>query len=76
MSDLPSDMAEYDTHIENMRETEYPMLKDTLYLDHAGTTLSSKRLMDRFHGEMMSNCFGNPHSASPSSQRSTQAIES
>ncbi|KXT00108.1 hypothetical protein AC578_5814 [Pseudocercospora eumusae] len=66
----------YNDYIEHMRVLEYPMLKDSLYLDHAGSTLYSKRLMDRFHAEMMSSLYGNPHSASPSSQRSTQDIES
>ncbi|KAK1058439.1 hypothetical protein LTR74_013408 [Friedmanniomyces endolithicus] len=69
-------LEEYDSYIERMREDEYPMLKDTLYVDHAGTTPYSKRLMDRFHTDMMANLFGNPHSASPSSQRSTLDIES
>ena len=45
------------------------------YLDHAGTTLYPKSLMDAFSKDMMSNVFGNPHSASPSSQVSTRRIE-
>ena len=65
----------YDVYIERMRKDEYPMLEDAVYLDHAGTTLYSKRLMERFQADMMSSLFGNPHSASPSSQRSTQEIE-
>lgn len=69
------DLDEYDAHIEELRRTEYPMLKDELYLDHAGTTLYSKTLMDRFHAAMMASLYGNPHSASASSQRSTQEIE-
>ncbi|KAK0307086.1 hypothetical protein LTR01_005732 [Friedmanniomyces endolithicus] len=69
-------LEEYDNYIERMREDEYPTLKDALYLDHAGTTSYSKRLMDRFHTDMMANLFGNPHSASPSSQRSTLEVDS
>ncbi|KAI6887709.1 PLP-dependent transferase [Hortaea werneckii] len=65
----------YDSYIESMRKEQYPMLRETLYLDHAGTTPYSKRLMDHFHAEMMGSLFGNPHSVSPSSQRSTQMIE-
>ncbi|KAK5681503.1 hypothetical protein LTS10_006035 [Elasticomyces elasticus] len=71
----PVDLETYDKYIECMRQTEYPMLKDALYLDHAGTTPYSKRLMDRFHTEMTATLFGNPHSASPSSQRSTLEVE-
>lgn len=74
---MPSriDLDAYNAHIEQMRMAEYPMLKDALYLDHAGATLYSRSLMDRFHADMMANLYGNPHSASPSSQRSTLEIE-
>lgn len=75
MAGLPYDDAEYDGYIEKMRDEQYPMLRDAIYLDHAGTTLYSKNLMDRFHADMVANLYGNPHSASPSSQRSTQAVE-
>jgi len=45
------------------------------YLDHAGTTLYAKSLMDAFSNDMMSSLLGNPHSASASSQLSTQRID-
>jgi molybdenum cofactor sulfurtransferase len=70
-----NDPMAYNNYIEDMRETQYPMLKDATYLDHAGTTLYSKALMERFHADMMDNLYGNPHSASPSSQQSTQSVE-
>jgi molybdenum cofactor sulfurtransferase len=73
---IPDDPSQYDCYIEHMRKTEYPMLKDQLYLDHAGTTIYSKTLMDRFHAAMMSNLLGNPHSGSPSSQQSTHMVDS
>ncbi|KAI3401582.1 hypothetical protein diail_10183 [Diaporthe ilicicola] len=47
----------------------------SIYLDHAGTTLYPKSLVDRFAGEMTSSLLGNPHSASPSSQLSTARVE-
>ncbi|KAK5109735.1 hypothetical protein LTR62_006575 [Meristemomyces frigidus] len=72
---IPETSDDYDDYIQRMRKAEYPMLKDSLYLDHAGTTLYAKRLMDRFHQDMMSNLLGNPHSASPSSQRSMLEVE-
>ncbi|KAI6836454.1 PLP-dependent transferase [Hortaea werneckii] len=75
-NNVPNTSVEaYDKYIESMRKEQYPMLQETLYLDHAGTTPYSKRLMDRFYTEMMGRLFGNPHSASPSSQHSTQMIE-
>ena len=51
------------------------MLPDAVYLDHAGTTLYSKSLMERHMTDMMSNLYGNPHSASASSQLSTNRID-
>ncbi|KAL3306546.1 molybdenum cofactor sulfurase [Colletotrichum asianum] len=65
----------YNPRVEGFRDREYPMLKDSTYLDHAGTTLYSKSLMDRFSADMMSNLFGNPHSASSPSQHTTSRIE-
>lgn len=65
----------YNSHIEGFRQTEFPMLRDEIYLDHAGTTLYAKSLVDKFASDMTSNLFGNPHSASFSSQTSTTRIE-
>lgn len=49
---------------------------ETIYLDHAGTTLYPKSLVEDFATEMKINLFGNPHSNSPSSMLSTDVIES
>ncbi|OTB07639.1 hypothetical protein M426DRAFT_317943 [Hypoxylon sp. CI-4A] len=65
----------YNRHIEGIRHNEFPMLRDEIYLDHAGTTLYAKSLVDKFAADMTSNLFGNPHSASSSSQTSTSRIE-
>ncbi|KAF4468360.1 molybdenum cofactor sulfurase [Fusarium albosuccineum] len=65
----------YNAAVEDLRAKEYPMLQDSVYLDHAGTTLCSKSLMDAFASKMTSVLYGNPHSASPSSQLSTSRIE-
>jgi molybdenum cofactor sulfurtransferase len=45
------------------------------YLDHAGTTLYSKSLLEAFTKDMMGNLYGNPHSASQASQRSTHQAQ-
>lgn len=74
-ADVVDDPIAYNNYVEGMRGIQYPMLNDATYLDHAGTTLYSKALMERFHTDMMGNLFGNPHSASPSSQQSTQLVE-
>ncbi|KAI9701413.1 MAG: hypothetical protein M1820_006504 [Bogoriella megaspora] len=72
----PDELAAYNDLVETIREKEYPMLTNGgPYLDHAGTTLYSKLLMDKFYSDMTSNLYGNPHSASPSSLRSTERID-
>lgn len=48
---------------------------DSIYLDHAGTTLPPKSLMDAFAAELTSNLYGNPHSASSSSQATSSRID-
>ncbi|OAG00478.1 PLP-dependent transferase [Paraphaeosphaeria sporulosa] len=65
----------YNAAIEALRLREYPMLQDTTYLDHAGTTLYAKSLIERFSADMIGNLYGNPHSASNSSQLTTRRIE-
>ncbi|EGE85834.1 selenocysteine lyase [Blastomyces dermatitidis ATCC 18188] len=65
----------YTDWIEEIREREYPTLKETTYLDHAGTTLYPASLIDAFSQEMKANLFGNPHSASSSSQLSTRRVD-
>ncbi|KAK8090048.1 MOSC N-terminal beta barrel domain-containing protein [Apiospora hydei] len=70
------DGSAYNGRIEALREKEYPMLKDdNIYLDHAGTTLYAKSLVDEFAVDMTTNLYGNPHSASSSSQSSTARID-
>lgn len=72
---MDNDELNYNSDVETFREAEYPMLQDAIYLDHAGTTVYSKSLMQRFMADMMSNLYGNPHSGSPSSQLSTNRVE-
>ncbi|KAK4193525.1 putative molybdenum cofactor sulfurase [Podospora australis] len=73
--DVDDSNTGYNARVEEFRDEEYPMLKDQVYLDHAGTTPYPKSLMDAFAKDMMSNLLGNPHSASASSQLSTSRIE-
>ena len=51
------------------------VVSGTTYLDHAGTTLYPKSLIDAFSEDLKSSLLGNPHSASTSSQLSTRRIE-
>ncbi|KAM0723908.1 hypothetical protein Q7P37_000898 [Cladosporium fusiforme] len=50
--------------VEDFREREYPMLKGKTYLDHGGTTLYAKSLVEDFSADLIGNLYGNPHSAS------------
>ncbi|KAH0560045.1 hypothetical protein GP486_003432 [Trichoglossum hirsutum] len=65
----------YPENIDQIREQEYPNLRDTTYLDHAGTTIYAKSLIDQFARDMAANLFGNPHSRSPSSELSTRRVD-
>ncbi|KAJ9606426.1 hypothetical protein H2200_009387 [Cladophialophora chaetospira] len=65
----------YITNIDEIRDDQYPQLKDTTYLDHAGTTLYARSLIEDYSKQLTSNLFGNPHSASASSQLSSRRID-
>ncbi|ORY17605.1 pyridoxal phosphate-dependent transferase [Clohesyomyces aquaticus] len=65
----------YNKKISELRSAEYPMLKGITYLDHAGTSLYAKSLIDTFSSEMMSQVVGNPHSTSTSANNTFQRIE-
>ena len=65
----------YIENVDRIRELEYPSLRETVYLDHAGATLHAKSLIERYASQLTRNLFGNPHSASASSQLSTRRID-
>ncbi|KJY00375.1 hypothetical protein TI39_contig332g00018 [Zymoseptoria brevis] len=50
--------------VEDFRDREYPQLKGKTYLDHGGTTLYAKSLVEEFSADLIANLYGNPHSAS------------
>ncbi|RFU72968.1 molybdenum cofactor sulfurase [Trichoderma arundinaceum] len=66
---------QYNSAVEGFRDQEYPALQDSVYLDHAGSTLCSKSLVDAFAKEMTSVLYGNPHSGSLPSQHSASKID-
>lgn len=73
-SSLPPS-SHYPLPIEFVRQKEYPLLTNTTYLDHAGTTPPPASLITRFSQDLLTNLYGNPHSASSSSQLATRNIE-
>ncbi|CAO1596454.1 hypothetical protein XANCAGTX0491_000299 [Xanthoria calcicola] len=72
---LPLQRPAYNANIDGLRQEEYPMLKDTVYLDHAGVTPYPKSLIEQSSKHLMQHLFGNPHSNSSSSQLSTRHVE-
>lgn len=48
---------------------------DTTYLDHAGTTLYARSLIDDCASDLKANLYANPHSGAESSQRSSDRVE-
>ncbi|KAJ1331094.1 molybdenum cofactor sulfurtransferase [Microdochium nivale] len=72
---MADERSAYNSRIEKLRATEFPMLQGDVYLDHAGTTLHPKSLLDSFVSDITTNLYGNPHSASTSSQRATASID-
>ncbi|KEF53839.1 selenocysteine lyase [Exophiala aquamarina CBS 119918] len=65
----------YISNIDDIRQSEYPSLTGTTYLDHAGATLYARSLVEGYSKALMDNLYGNPHSASASSQLSTRRID-
>lgn len=65
----------YIGNIDDIRHSEYPSLTGTTYLDHAGTTLYAKSLIEGYSKALIDNLYGNPHSASASSQLSSRRID-
>ncbi|KAA8899196.1 hypothetical protein TRICI_006365 [Trichomonascus ciferrii] len=72
---MPSIQPEYGYggRIEEIRGQEY-MIGDETYLDHAGATLYARSLVEESSKALLSNVYGNPHSRSPASERSTDMV--
>ncbi|KAH0371610.1 PLP-dependent transferase, partial [Aureobasidium melanogenum] len=50
--------------VESFRAREYPQLAGKIYLDHGGSTLYAKSMVEDFSRDLISNLYGNPHSDS------------
>ncbi|KAE8390520.1 PLP-dependent transferase [Aspergillus alliaceus] len=66
-------LPDYD--VDAIRETEYPMLKEEVYLDHTGATVYPQSSIRAFADELKYNLYGNPHSESRSSSLCTRRID-
>jgi molybdenum cofactor sulfurtransferase len=65
----------YNGKIDQIREEEYPQLRNEIYLDHTGATTFAKGAIINFHNDILNNLYGNPHSNSSSSQASSMRVE-
>lgn len=68
-------MPSYSEAVEALRGREYPTLDGCVHLDHAGSTPTSRSLMDAFAAEMTLTLYGNPHSDSLPSQLAASRID-
>lgn len=66
----------YGGRINRIREEEFPMLKDQIYLDHAGATVPCASHLHALHTDLSTHLYGNSHSGSPSSQLTSHRIAS
>ncbi|KAF9908582.1 hypothetical protein EC991_009727 [Linnemannia zychae] len=66
----------YNTAVDIIRKEQYPQLKGAVYLDHAGATLPSQHHLQQFTANLTANLYANPHSKSPSSQATSDRVDS
>jgi len=61
--------------LDSIRKENYPQLKDHTYLDYTGAGLPSLYQYRKHIMLLQSNVWGNPHTNSPASKRSTAQVE-
>ncbi|XP_075684622.1 molybdenum cofactor sulfurase [Rhinoderma darwinii] len=65
----------YGGTVQEMRNKEFSRIADVTYLDHIGTTLFPKSLLQSFMADLSENVYGNPHSNNLSSRLTHDTIE-
>ncbi|KAE8441315.1 hypothetical protein EG329_005510 [Mollisiaceae sp. DMI_Dod_QoI] len=65
----------YNSDVDDFQATEYPMLQGKTYLDHGGATIYAKSLIETISADLISNLYGNPHSASDPAMLSGQLVD-
>jgi selenocysteine lyase/cysteine desulfurase len=63
--------------LDRLRAAEYPNLDADghIYLDYTGAGLPARSQLDAHAARVRGGCWGNPHSASPASEASTELVE-
>uniref|UniRef100_UPI00358FB26D molybdenum cofactor sulfurase n=1 Tax=Myxine glutinosa TaxID=7769 RepID=UPI00358FB26D len=65
----------YNSSINSIKENEFSRLKGMVYLDHASATLYAESQVLNFTEDLISNCYGNPHSRNDSSELTEEVVQ-
>ncbi|KAL4798484.1 pyridoxal phosphate-dependent transferase [Aspergillus venezuelensis] len=65
----------YKHRVEDIRDAEYPTLRDITYLDHAGSTVYAQSMIRSYAADLQSNLYGNPHSDNTPSRISGARVD-
>ncbi|KAL3480908.1 pyridoxal phosphate-dependent transferase [Aspergillus californicus] len=65
----------YNGRVEQFRDAEYPCLKNVIYLDHAGSTVYPRSLIQAYAADLQSSLYGNPHSDNTPSRVSGALVD-
>ncbi|KAL2258543.1 hypothetical protein VTK26DRAFT_8116 [Humicola hyalothermophila] len=71
----PLSVEPYPKPVEVIRQQEYPHMSHGIYLDHGGTTIYARSTVERFAQKMISNLYGNPHSANEPAKISGDMVD-
>jgi selenocysteine lyase/cysteine desulfurase len=65
------------SRLDELRASEYAYLDEGghVYLDYTGAGLAARSQLATHANRLRSGCFGNPHSANPTSSASTMLVE-
>ncbi|KAL2862822.1 pyridoxal phosphate-dependent transferase [Aspergillus lucknowensis] len=65
----------YNGSVEQLRHEEYPSLEDVIYLDHAGSTVYARSMIQSYASDLQANLYGNPHSDNTPSRISGARVD-
>ncbi|XP_017290558.1 molybdenum cofactor sulfurase [Kryptolebias marmoratus] len=65
----------YGGDLQDLIEREFPRIKGTTYLDHAGASLYPESLLEEYFRDISTNLYGNPHSHHASSRLTHDTVE-
>ncbi|KAK3906936.1 pyridoxal phosphate-dependent transferase [Staphylotrichum tortipilum] len=65
----------YQRPVEQIRQEEYPHMNQGTYLDHSGATIYAHSTIHRTTDRLLTNLYGNPHSANHPAQLSGDTVD-